>query len=351
MLILGIETSCDETACAIVDDKRKIHSNIVISQLKQHDKYGGVIPEVAARAHLELLETVITEALKQADLSLNDMDAIAATCGPGLIGGVMVGATTAKAMALGLSKPFIAVNHLCAHALTARLTDDVEFPYLLLLVSGGHTQLVIVKSAMKYEVLGSTIDDAVGEAFDKVAKLLGLAYPGGPKLEKLAQNGAKDVFKFPRPLLQMTKQRVDGKGTAQQKYNFSLSGLKTAVRTAIGKLGSDINSQDKANIASSFQAAVGDIITNRCHNGLQYCTNHNIDVTSLVIAGGVGANLYLRKRLSDALSDQIDVIVPPPNLCVDNGAMVAWAGMEKYKLGLTDSLDFIPKPRWPLADI
>ena len=342
MLVLGIETSCDETAAAIVDDQHKIHSNVVISQLKQHDKYGGVVPEVAARSHLELLETIITQTLDQAKINLNAIDGIAATCGPGLIGGVMVGAVTAKAMAMGANKPFIAVNHLSAHALTPRLTNNVAFPYLLLLVSGGHTQLVIVKGICEYEILGSTIDDAIGEAFDKTAKLLGMTYPGGPKLEKLAQSGDETAFKLPKPLL----------NKHEHCYNFSLSGLKTATRQLVEKYnGNDLTSKIKADIAASFQATIADIIINRCENGLIYCQKHSININGLVVAGGVGANLYLKDRLNRALSDKISVIVPPPGLCTDNGAMVAWAGLEKYRLGFTDSLDFKPRPRWPLDEV
>ncbi len=343
MLVLGIETSCDETSAAIVSSERKILSNILISQIKEHSIYGGVVPEVGARAHLEVLETIISQALEQANINLDALDGIAATAGPGLIGGVFVGITMAKAIAAAKKLPFLAVNHLAGHALTARLSESLDFPYLLLLVSGGHSQLVLVKSALEYALLGTTLDDAVGEAFDKVAKILRLPYPGGPSIEHLAILGNHERFKLPRPLLHHKD--------ASLKCSFSFSGLKTAVRQEIEKLASFQN-DDQKDMAASFQAAVLDILIDRSRNALEFCLKQKVPLNAFVVGGGVGANQALRKALQEiSQTFGIKFIAPPPNLCTDNAAMIAWAGIEKLQLKSLDSLDFAPRPRWPLESI
>lgn len=343
MLVLGIETSCDETSAAIVNSQREILSNILISQIKEHSVYGGVVPEVGARAHLDVLETIISQALQQANVNLDDLDGIAVTAGPGLIGGIFVGITMAKAIAAAKNLPFLAVNHLAGHALTARLAEPLEFPYLLLLVSGGHSQLVLVKSALDYVLLGTTLDDAVGEAFDKVAKILGLTYPGGPSIERLAISGNHKRFKLPRPLLQHKD--------ASLKCSFSFSGLKTAVRQEIAQL-SSFQDDDQKDMAASFQAAVLDILVDRSRNALEFCLKQKISLNAFVVGGGVGANQALRKALQDVSQAlRIKFIAPPPNLCTDNAAMIAWAGIEKLQQNAVDSLDFIPRPRWPLESI
>jgi len=341
MRVLGIETTCDETAAAVVSDRLggdggEILSNEVLSQIAQHAAYGGVVPEIAARAHIDVLERLIVRALANARVELADIDAIAAAAGPGLIGGVLVGLTAAKGLALATGKPFIAVNHLEAHALTARLTDHLEFPYLALLISGGHTQLVAVKGVGAYRRLGSTVDDAAGEAFDKVAKMLGLPYPGGPQIEKLALEGDPHRFDLPRPML--------GRGGA----DFSLSGLKTAVRMEILKLGTP-DEQDAKDLAASFQAAIVDVIVDRVRAGVRLFTEGEGRPHGLVIGGGVGANGAIRRALTRLCAESgIRFISPPANLCSDNGAIIAWAGLERMKRGLTDDLAFAPRPRWPL---
>jgi N6-L-threonylcarbamoyladenine synthase len=337
MRVLGIETSCDETAVSIVEaaaDGRpvgKILSNVVYSQLTEHRRFGGVVPEIAARAHLERLDGLVADALAEAKLGLGDLDGIAATGGPGLIGGVMVGVMTAKAMAFAHDKPFLAVNHLEGHALSVRLTEDVTFPYLLLLVSGGHCQLLTVRGPGEFTRLGTTIDDAVGECFDKTAKLLGLGFPGGPAVEKAAHGGDPQRFALPRPMW-----RKPG-------CDFSFSGLKTAVRQAVEKLPAD-DPKAIADLCASFQRTVGDVLADRCANALAVAP-----ASTLVVAGGVAANLYLRGRL-EALAAQhgARLVAPPVKLCTDNGAMIAWAGLERLRLGQTDPLDFRPRPRWPL---
>jgi len=341
MIVLGIETSCDETAAAIVGDDRAIRANIVYSQLDEHRVFGGVVPEIAARAHLEVLDDVVRAALSDADIELADIDGIAATGGPGLIGGVIVGTMTAKAMAAAADKPYIAVNHLEGHALTARLTDDVEFPYLLLLVSGGHCQLLSVKGPGDYEQLGTTMDDAVGEAFDKSAKMMGLGFPGGPAIEAAAKAGDAKRFDFPRPL----------KG--RQGCDFSFSGLKTSVRQAILKTGTDTLTEKDANdIAASFQAAVAETVADRCANAIAAFDEAHPDGKTLVVAGGVAANTALREKLSALCAlTGFKFVAPPPALCTDNAAMIAWAGIERLRLGLTDEMDFAPRPRWPLEEL
>jgi N6-L-threonylcarbamoyladenine synthase len=336
VLILGIESSCDETAAAIVNDERVILANVTHSQIQEHMPYGGVVPEIAARGHLVRLEHVIDQALKNANISLNQIDGFAATSGPGLIGGVMVGVMAAKALAAATHKPFLAINHLEGHALTIRLTHGIDFPYLLLLISGGHAQFLWVEDLGSYQILGQTKDDAVGEAFDKVAKLLDLDYPGGPHVEKLAQEGNSKAFVFPRPL----------KG--REGCDLSFSGLKTAVRQKIQSF-SEITQEQKADIAASFQAAVAETLADRLHHALQLCPTRPGHV---VIAGGAASNQTIRSHLEEVCqSHHTTFVAPPLNLCTDNAAMIAWAGVEYLKRGQQSSLDFAPRPRWPLTDL
>ncbi len=335
--ILGIETSCDETAAAIVTEDKQILSNIVFSQIETHQKYGGVVPEVAARAHLDKIDFVIDKALSEAGCKLSDVSAVAATCGPGLIGGVIVGAMAAKSIAAHQDIPFIAVNHLEGHALTPRLTHKCPFPYLLLLVSGGHTQLLIAKNVGDYELLGSTMDDAIGEAFDKTAKMLGLPYPGGPQVEKMAEHGDPKVYNLPRPL----------KGRAG--CDFSFSGLKTAVRKYIN---ADMSEQNKQDLCASFQHVVADVVKDRCLNAIDVLSEHHPAAKHFVVAGGVAANQKIRSTLQE-ISDRSKLVfvAPPVPLCTDNAAMIAWAGVEKYNGKKFDDLNFAPRPRWPLNEL
>jgi N6-L-threonylcarbamoyladenine synthase len=342
MRVLGIETSCDETAVAVVEAPDVaapgigpplglIRANVVYSQLTEHRRFGGVVPEIAARAHLERIDGLLVEALEEAGLGLAELDGIAATGGPGLIGGVMVGIMTAKALAFAHDKPLLAVNHLEGHALSVRLSEDVAFPYLLLLVSGGHCQLLTVRGPGDYTRLGTTIDDAAGECFDKTAKLLGLGAPGGPAVERAARTGDARRFKLPRPMW-----RKPG-------CDFSFSGLKTAVRLAVEKMPGD-DPQAVADLCAAFQRTVGDVLVDRCANALDLSA-----MTTLVVAGGVAANQYLRGRLEELASSRgARLVAPPMALCTDNAAMIAWAGIERLRLGQADGLDFAPRPRWPL---
>ncbi len=339
--VLGIETSCDETAAAVVRGRPPgpgtILSNIVWSQLADHRPYGGVVPEIAARAHVETLDGVIETALATAAVSLEDVDAIAATAGPGLIGGVMVGLTTAKALALAADKPLVAVNHLEAHALTARLVEAVEFPFLLLLISGGHCQLLAVDGVACFRLYGTTVDDAVGEAFDKAAKLLGLSYPGGPAIEALARQGCGRRFSLPRPML--------GRGGA----DFSFSGLKTAVRQIVRT--THLDEQARADLAASFQSAVVDVLVDRTGSAMRRYRKEFAGGASLVVAGGVAANRSIRQALVALCREEgFDPKIAPPYLCTDNAAMVAWAGVERLELGRLDELSVGPRARWPLQE-
>ncbi|WP_404401169.1 tRNA (adenosine(37)-N6)-threonylcarbamoyltransferase complex transferase subunit TsaD [Pelagibacterium halotolerans] len=342
-LILGIETSCDETAAAVVrrdaGGSGAIVSNIVRSQIAEHKDFGGVVPELAARSHILHLDMIIQAALDEAGIGFDELSAIAATAGPGLIGGVLVGLTTAKALSSATGKPLIAVNHLEAHALTARLTDGVDFPYLMLLVSGGHSQFVLVKGVGDYERWGTTIDDALGEAFDKAAKLLDLGYPGGPAVEAAAASGDGTRFALPRPLLK------------EDRLDFSFSGLKTALRLAAESV-APVSSEDIADLCASFQVAVTDIVAARSAKALErFSARFPRAPARFVVAGGVAAN----KAIGAALRDVADaagamLIVPPPALCTDNGAMVAWAGAERFALGVRDDFSVIARPRWPLDE-
>ena len=340
MRVLGIETTCDETAASVVSlsgrGAGEILSNEVMSQIAEHAAYGGVVPEIAARAHVDVLDRLVERALSRAGVRAADLDGVAAAAGPGLIGGVIVGLTFGKALAMAAKKPFVAVNHLEAHALTARLTDGIEFPYLLLLVSGGHTQLIAVRGVGDYKRLGTTIDDAVGEAFDKVAKMLGLPYPGGPQVEKQAMTGDPQRFAFPRPMLR------------RPGADFSLSGLKTAVRLEAERI-APLRPKDIADLCASFQASIVDVIIDRIRNAMKAFRQQEGDPTALVVAGGVAANGAIRRALSRFCGESgLNLVTPPPVLCTDNGAMIAWAGIERLRLGLTDGLDFAPRPRWPL---
>lgn len=335
--ILGIETSCDETAVAIVDSDKNILANELYSQVAEHEEFKGVVPEIAARLHMGKLEGLIETAFKKARLSLVDIDAIAVTAGPGLIGGLIVGLTYAKAMAFSLGKPLIAINHLEAHALTARLTNNIEFPYLLCLVSGGHTQIIDIAEFGRYKILGSTLDDAIGEAFDKVAKMLNLEYPGGPQIEKLAAFG-KYSIKFPVPLIN------------QKNCNFSLSGLKTAVRNYITK-NKHITKED---VCSSFQHTILHVIQNRLLHAFEIFDQKygNIHEKTLVVAGGVAANKFLKSNLTGfASSHGYNTIFPPAKLCTDNAAMVAWLGVEKFKKSEFADLKVAPKSKWSLEEV
>lgn len=337
MIILGIETSCDETAVALVQDDRRVLAEHVFSQLAEHAVYGGVVPEIAARAHLEKLDRLIHATMLDAGLDFDQVDGIAATTGPGLVGGLLVGSTTAKALAIATGKPFLAINHLEAHALTARLVEPIDFPYLMLLVSGGHTQLLAVEGVGRYVRLGTTIDDAVGEAFDKAAKMLGLGHPGGPAVERMAKVGDHSAYDMPRPLWR------DSSG------DFSFSGLKTKLRQTILKLGqaaADVGVQ--ADLCASYQAAIGDVLVDRfALAARRYRERWQGDVA--VIAGGVAANDYIRRRLSGAADVAgLRLVVPPQRWCSDNAAMVAWAGVERSRLGWVDSLTAPVRPRWPL---
>lgn len=334
MRILGIESSCDETAVAIVGHDRRVYANVVLSQ-PVHQDYGGVVPELAARAHLQALPHLISQALDQAQCTLDQIDAFAATAGPGLMGGLITGLTTAKTLAARFQKPFIAVNHLEAHALTARLDPGIAFPYLLLLTSGGHCMTVMCHDFGRYEVLGQTLDDAAGEAFDKVAKMLHLDYPGGPELEKLARDGDPKRFAFAPPM----------RGHAD--LNFSFSGLKTAVRMKIQSLG-NLDLQAKADIAAAFQTAVLDSIYDRLARTLQALPQ----IPPLVMAGGVAANQALRTRLTMLMAQHDQALIaPPPKLCTDNAAMIAWCGIEHLTRRHRSSLDFAPRARWPLDSL
>jgi len=336
MRILGIETSCDETAAAVVDDRRRRLADLVLSQTELHRPYGGIVPEIAARAHLDHLDVLVAQAMAEAGLGFRDLDGVAATAGPGLIGGLIVGVMTAKAIAFAHGLPFVAVNHLEGHALSARLSDDVAFPYLLLLVSGGHCQLQIVEGVGDYVRLGTTIDDAAGEAFDKAAKLMGLGYPGGPAIERAAAGGDPRRFALPRPML------------GRPGCDFSFAGLKTAVRLA-AEAQPVLDAPTVADLAASFQAAVADVLADRTRRAIAAFKARHPRGRALVVAGGVAANGAIRTRLSAMAAESgLTLVAPPPRLCTDNAAMIAWAGLERLRLSLSDGLDFAARPRWPL---
>lgn len=342
--VLGIETSCDETAAAVVSADKQILAHRVLSQIDDHSEFGGVVPEIAARQHISNLDHLIKSVMDDCAYSFADLDAVAATTGPGLVGGLMVGVMTAKAAARAAGKPFIAVNHLEGHALTARLTEDISFPYLLLLVSGGHCQLLAVYGVGKYERLGTTIDDAVGEAYDKTAKLLGLGYPGGPAVEQAALQGDEDRFALPKPLLN------------KPGCDFSFSGLKTAVRrtaeACVAERGA-LYSDDRADICASFQKTIAACLTNRLQRAAKlFREKAGQGQLPFVVAGGVAANKYLRTALrATADENQFTFHAPPMALCTDNGAMIAWAGLERFVNDSTiDDHAVSPRARWPLDE-
>jgi N6-L-threonylcarbamoyladenine synthase len=344
MIILGIESSCDDTAAAVVSDAVQGAARILgegtASQLAEHGPYGGIVPELAARAHILHLHRTIERSLGEAGLALRDIDAVAATAGPGLIGGLLVGLTMGKTIALALKKPLIAVNHLEGHALTARLLYDTAFPYLLLLVSGGHCQLLSVEGVGRYVRIGTTIDDAAGEAFDKTAKLLGLGFPGGPEIERIASGGNAGRFPLPRPML------------GRPGCDFSFSGLKTAVRQLVDALRQRPGGLDGAavaDMAASFQAAAVASLTDRVANALSWFQERHPHANSLVAAGGVAANSALRASLARLAADRgFDLVAPPPRYCTDNAAMIGWAGLMRLRLGMIDEFSFKARPRWPL---
>ncbi|AHJ66968.1 tRNA (adenosine(37)-N6)-threonylcarbamoyltransferase complex transferase subunit TsaD [Granulibacter bethesdensis] len=344
--VLGIETSCDETAAAVLDGSGRILAEIVLSQYDDHARFGGVVPEIAARAHLAYLPGMVTEVMDKAGLHFQDLAAIAATSGPGLIGGLLVGAGLGKGLALAAKRSFIAINHLEAHALAALLpalggvaetTSGEHFPFLLMLLSGGHCQCILVEGVGRYRRLGGTIDDAVGEAFDKVGKLLGLGWPGGPALERLALQGNPRALAFPRPM----KGRVG--------CDFSFSGLKTAVAQYVARFpDGPLPLSDAADIAASFQAAVADVMADRATAALAMA-DEIAPAKMLVVSGGVAANAAIRAALSTAAKHRgIAMLAPPPRLCTDNAVMVAWAGLHRLKHGAVSGLDHAPLPRWPL---
>jgi N6-L-threonylcarbamoyladenine synthase len=339
LTFLGIETSCDETAASVVREKPdgtgEILSNVVSSQIEEHKEFGGVVPEIAARAHIEKIEFIVQKAIKESNLNLENLDGIAATAGPGLIVCLTVGLNTGKAIAGSLNKPFVAVNHLEGHALSPKINNKIEFPYLLLLISGGHTQFLEVKGVNNYKRLGTTIDDALGEAFDKTAKLLGIEFPGGPKIEEWAKKGDEDYIKLPKPIL-----KIGG-------CNLSFAGLKTAVLRASKELK---NQKEKYHLAASFQKTINEILYEKTKVAMEeFLKNKKNRKNIFVIAGGVASNLSIRKNLTEVAQEKNFLsIFPPINLCSDNAAMIAWAGIERYKINLIDNLEFPSKARWPL---
>ena len=341
LTFLGIETSCDETAAAVVKEKNdgtgQILSNIVSTQVEEHREFGGIVPEVAARAHVEKIEFIVKKAIKESNLNLEDLDGVGATAGPGLIVCLTVGLNTGKAIAGSLKKPFVAVNHLEGHALSPKINNKIKFPYLLLLISGGHTQFLEVKGVNNYKRLGTTIDDALGEAFDKTAKLLGIEFPGGPKIEEYAKKGDKNYFKLPRPIL-----KTGG-------CNLSFAGLKTAVLRITKQIKTE---QEKYDLASSFQKTVEEILYKKSKVAFKEFKNINGDKeNTFVVAGGVAANKKIREVLTKLCKEEnFDAIFPPINLCGDNAAMIAMVGLEKFKIKQFNNLDYPAKPRWALDE-
>ncbi len=342
--VLGIECSCDETAAAVLDGDGRVLAETVASQEAEHAPFGGVVPEIAARAHLALLPDLLLGVMARGGLRFDALGGVAASAGPGLIGGLIVGSQMAKGIALAHRLPYVAVNHLEAHALTARLPGLLDggapFPYLLLLVSGGHCQCVAVEGVGRHVRLGGTVDDAAGEAFDKVAKLLGLGWPGGPALEKLAAHGDPARYRFPRPML------------GRPGCDFSFSGLKTAVAQVVGRMGDGaLPTQAAADVAASFQRTVAEVLANRATHAMAMIRARSPEARLLVVAGGVAANGAVRSALRTAAEGTgFTLLAPPVRLCTDNAVMVAWAGIERLRLGMTDALDFAPRPRWPLEE-
>ena len=339
LTFLGIETSCDETAASVVredaDGNVKILSNVVSSQVDEHLKFGGVVPENAARSHAEKIDIIIKKAIDDSKCKFEELDGVAATAGPGLLVCLMVGLSAGKSIAGILKKPFLAINHLEGHALTPRIFNKINFPYLLLLVSGGHTQFLIVEGIGKYKRIGTTIDDALGETFDKTAKMIGLEFPGGPKIEKLAEKGNEKTYVLPKPILN------------HPGCNLSFAGLKTAILRLLSKIKTE---KDKENLAASFQKTINEILYIKCKSAMiEFISKYKKDKKVFVISGGVASNKSIRNNL-DKLSKEMgfENFFPPIELCSDNGAMIAWAGIERFKKGIEDDLEVLAKPRWPL---
>ena len=336
MLVFSVETSCDETSVCIINDKKTILSHIIYSQ-KEHNKYGGVIPELASRAHLEILQKISKQSLKEAKISLKDIDVYCATCGPGLIGGLLVGSIFTKALAIGNKKPFVPINHLEAHLLSSSFNNEVNDPHLSFLLTGGHTQIYLVKNVEKYNLLGETLDDAIGEAFDKVSKLLGMNYPGGPEVENAAKNGDDMAFDLPHPL-------KDSK-----ELNFSFSGIKTAI-SLIVKNKKIIDEELKSNISASFQNIVSDILIKKFNMTLKYLKNQNVNIAQLSLVGGVAANKFIYNKLEkECLKNNIEIILPPKNMLSDNAAMIGWACIKKLYNNNINDLYFKENPRLTLG--
>jgi N6-L-threonylcarbamoyladenine synthase len=339
LTFLGIDTSCDETAAAVVredcDGNVKILSNIISSQVDEHLKFGGVVPENAARSHAEKIDIIIKKAIEDSKYEFTKLDGVAATAGPGLLVCLMVGLSAGKSIAGILKKPFLAINHLEGHALTPRIFDKIEFPYLLLLVSGGHTQFLIVEGIGKYKRIGTTIDDALGETFDKTAKMIGLEFPGGPKIEKLAENGNENAYVLPRPILN------------HPGCNLSFAGLKTAILQLSSKIKSE---KDKQNLAASFQRTINEILNVKCKSAMnEFSSAYKKNKKVFVISGGVAANKSIRNNLNQLSKEMgFENFFPPTELCSDNAVMIAWAGIERFKNGIEDNLEVLAKPRWPL---
>ena len=337
-MIFAIETSCDETSTAIVDFKGKILSHIVTNQ-EEHRKFGGVVPELASRAHLQILQNIIPKTIKIAGLSKESINIFCATCGPGLIGGLLVGSTVAKAMAVASNKPFYPINHLEGHALSAQINDEVSFPFLLLLISGGHTQFYLVNNVGSYKLLGSTIDDSVGECFDKVAKMINMPYPGGKYIESKSKNGNKNKFNFPKPLLK------------KNNLDFSFSGLKTAVKLEVNK-SKKINNKFKEDLSASFQETVTNILTIKMKFAIQHCKRNYPKIKNVVVAGGVAANNSIRLSLKELCEEnKLNIYYPPVSLCGDNAAMIGWACLQRFKIGYKGDINFRPRPRWSLNEM
>ncbi|MDR0571944.1 MAG: tRNA (adenosine(37)-N6)-threonylcarbamoyltransferase complex transferase subunit TsaD [Rickettsiales bacterium] len=344
MLILGMETSCDETAMAVIDENKNILSHVVFSQIDIHKEFGGVVPEIAARNHVSVIDKVLELTLKKASVTVDDVDAIGVTTGPGLIGGVLVGALFAKTIASIKKKPLIAVNHLEGHALICCLTDNIKFPFLLFLLSGGHCQILEVSGIGQYRKFGETIDDALGECFDKVGKMLGLEYPAGLKIEEFAKLGDENRFNFTMPLINKSKNKEEN------KFNFSFSGLKTAIKIAINKINT-VTEQDKNDICASFQHIVTKILVNRLENILNI-SDLDKGIRDIVISGGVAANQYIKNGMREVcVKYGYNLITPPTDLCTDNGVMIANVALERYKLGKISDLLITPKSKWELEEL
>ena len=336
MLVFSVETSCDETSVCIINDKKTILSHIIYSQ-EEHNKFGGVIPELASRAHLEILQKISKQSLKEAKISLRDIDVYCATCGPGLIGGLLVGSIFTKALAIGNKKPFVPINHLEAHLLSSSFNNEVNDTHLSFLLTGGHTQIYLVKNLEKYNLLGETLDDAIGEAFDKVSKLLGMNYPGGPEIENAAKNGDDMAFDLPHPLKN------------SKELNFSFSGIKTAI-SLIVKNKKIIDEELKSNISASFQNIVSDILIKKFNMTLEYLKNQNVNIAQLSLVGGVAANKFIYNKLEkECLKNNIEIILPPKNMLSDNAAMIGWACIKKLYNNNINDLYFKENPRLTLG--